>query len=297
MKALVFGKTGQLARCLADTQPEGLEAVYIDRQSADFPQAPDFAVLLKQHQPQAVINAIAYTAVDQAETDQQNAFAVNAVAVAVLSQACRQAGTTLLHISTDYVFAGDLPQDQAYREDQPTGPQGVYGASKLAGEQAIIADNQQGGRGFIFRTAWVYSPYGKNFLKTMLRLAETRDELGIVADQHGTPTSAHDIARALWQALSSLDQATPGLYHLIAQASTSWHGFAAEIFAQAAPLGWKAPQKLKVILSDAFPTPAKRPSNSRLDTTKLEQAFDIRLLQWQDAIGPVLAQLKQGEVA
>ena len=294
---LVFGQSGQLARCLADSQPQAYQAAYLSRAQADFSAAPDFAALIAAQGAQLVINATAYTAVDQAESDVQTARQVNAGAVKALADACQQAGIPLLHVSTDYVFDGEREASLEYDEADATDPAGVYGATKQEGEQAITASNAQGGQGYIFRTAWVYSAYGKNFLKTMLRLAEDRDALRVVADQIGTPTSAHDIATTLWavaeQVLNSAKKPEPGIYHLVAQGHTSWHGFASEIFAKAKAKGWKTPSVVEAIPSSAFPTPAKRPSNSRLNTGKLATAFDLSLPQWQDSIALVLERLQQ----
>lgn len=307
MKVLVFGQSGQVARCLADSQPANIQADYLSRVQADFSTSVDFDTLISSYQAQAVINATAYTAVDKAEEEPDLANQVNGTAIGALAKAAQKAQVPLLHISTDYVFDGELASNQAYTEVMDTNPQGLYGASKLLGEQGVLAANQQTGtdptgQGYVFRTAWVYSAYGKNFLKTMLALAQKHKELRVVGDQWGTPTSAHDIATALWQALaritsSSLQnpQPSPGVYHLVAGGHTSWHGFAVEIFEQAAAKGWPCPEAIHSITTADFPTPAKRPSNSQLDTSLLAQSFDINLPQWNQSITQVLERL-QGDV-
>lgn len=297
MRVLVFGQSGQVARCLAECQPSQFQGTFLSRQEADFSTEVDFDALIRKHQAQAIINATAYTAVDKAEEEVELANQVNGASVKALAKAAMQAQIPLLHISTDYVFDGQLAQDQAYTEAMPPNPQGQYGASKLLGEQGILATNGEGGQGYVFRTAWVYSAFGKNFLKTMLRLAQSHKELRVVGDQWGTPTSAHDIAAGLWQALARImsDQPpSPGLYHLVAGGHTSWHGFAVEIFDQAKLKGMQSPEAIHAITSADFPTPAKRPTNSRLNTRLFAQTFDISLPQWDQSIQPVLERL-QGE--
>jgi len=251
---------------------------------ADFDQPASLAALLDRVQPTVVVNAAAYTAVDRAESDRDAAFRANAEAPGVLAQWCAQAGVPLVHYSTDYVFDGQ--GTRPYREDDSTAPLGVYGASKLAGEQAIRA---AGGRHLIFRTAWVYASHSANFLRTMLRVGAERDVLRVVADQVGTPTPAALIADVTAQSLQH-DGALSGTWHLTAKGETSWHGFAEAIFAEAVATGVlpRAP-KVEAITTAEYPTPAKRPAYSHLDVAKLEQDFGVVLPSWQDGLKRVIA--------
>jgi len=251
---------------------------------ADFDQPASLAALLDRVQPTVVVNAAAYTAVDRAESDRDAAFRANAEAPGVLAQWCAQAGVPLVHYSTDYVFDGQ--GTRPYREDDATAPLGVYGASKLAGEQAIRA---AGGRHLIFRTAWVYASHSANFLRTMLRVGAERDVLRVVADQVGTPTPAALIADVTAQALQH-NGALSGTWHLTAKGETSWHGFAEAIFAEAVATGVlpRAP-KVEAITTAEYPTPAKRPAYSHLDVAKLEQDFGVVLPSWQDGLKRVIA--------
>ncbi|MEN4938949.1 dTDP-4-dehydrorhamnose reductase [Stenotrophomonas sp. TWI1151] len=251
---------------------------------ADFDQPASLTALLDRVRPALVVNAAAYTAVDRAEDDREAAFRANAEAPGVLAHWCAQAGVPLVHYSTDYVFDGQ--GTRPYREDDATAPLGVYGASKLAGEQAIRA---AGGRHLIFRTAWVYASHSANFLRTMLRVGAERDVLRVVADQIGTPTPAALIADVTAQALQH-DGALSGTWHLTAKGETSWHGFAEAIFADAVATGVlpRAPN-VEAITTAEYPTPAKRPAYSHLDVAKLEQDFGVVLPRWQDGLKRVIA--------
>jgi len=251
---------------------------------ADFDQPGSLAALLDRVQPTVVVNAAAYTAVDRAEDDRDAAFRANAEAPGVLARWCAQAGVPLVHYSTDYVFDGQ--GTRPYREDDATAPLGVYGASKLAGEDAIRA---AGGRHLIFRTAWVYASHSANFLRTMLRVGAERDVLRVVADQVGTPTPAALIADVTAQALQH-GGGLSGTWHLTAKGETSWHGFAEAIFAEAVAAGVlpRAP-KVEAITTAEYPTPAKRPAYSHLDVAKLEQDFGVVLPRWQDGLKRVIA--------
>ena len=236
----------------------------------------------------AVINSGAYTAVDKAETDPVTAWKVNALGPAALAHATAVAGVPLLHVSTDYVFDGAKPGP--YVEDDAVGPLGVYGASKEAGEQAVRTGNP---RHIVLRTAWVVSPHGGNFVKTMLRLAETRDELRVVDDQHGCPTSAADIAKTLITVARRLidDPAAPvGTYHFVNSGEATWCGFAREIFARAEAHGRKAP-RVEAITTADYPTPARRPANSRLDTARLARDFGVTPRPWRTAAAEVVDSL------
>ena len=233
-----------------------------------------------------MVNAAAHTAVDRAESERDLAFRINAEAPATLAAACARHDAVLVHYSTDYVFAGD--GTQPYREDDPTAPPGIYGASKLAGEQAIRAS---GCRHLVFRTAWVYAAHGHNFLRTMLRVGAERDELRVVADQVGTPTSAAMIADTTARVLRQ-GTGRSGLWHLTAAGQTSWHGFAEAIFAGAVARGLlpRAPKVAPITTAD-YPTPAARPAYSVLDTSALQREFGMDLPDWQTGLARVLDEL------
>jgi dTDP-4-dehydrorhamnose reductase len=297
VKILLLGANGQvgheLRRSLAPlgtivaTTRSGELADGTRCEAADFDDPKSLAGLVERLAPAWVVNAAAYTAVDRAEDEKEAAFRVNAEAPAVLADTCARREVPFVHFSTDYVFDGRATRP--YREEDPTAPLGVYGASKLAGEQAIRA---AGGRHMILRTAWVYGAYGKNFLRTMLRLAAERDELRVVGDQVGTPTPAHLIADITAVAISRSPPLS-GTFHLTANGQTSWHGFAEAIIAGAAGRGLlqRAPQ-VKAIGGADFPTRAERPSYSCLDTGKLRAALGTPLCDWKDGLGQVLKALK-----
>jgi dTDP-4-dehydrorhamnose reductase len=240
-----------------------------------------------------VINAAAYTAVDRAESEAQAAIAVNRDGAAHIAQACARTGVPLIHLSTDYVFDGRAI-GHAYREDDPIAPVSVYGASKAEGEQAV---RDATARHAIVRTAWVYSPHGQNFVRTMLRLGQERPELGIVADQHGCPTAAADIADALVtmavRMVRSDDAGAADLYgtfHFSGTGPTTWYGFAQEIFRQAAHHGRPVP-KLRPIATTDYPTPAARPANSVLDCQHLRTVYGIAAPPWQESLATCVARL------
>ena len=239
-------------------------------------------------QPDVVINASAYTAVDTAETEQSLADQVNHLAVGNLAKSCEISGSFLIHVSTDYVFDGNAAEP--YTEDDQTNPQTVYGASKLAGE---IALQRSGGRFVIIRTAWVFSEYGKNFFKTMLRLGSERESLSIVGDQIGCPTYAQDIGRLIVELLPKIEghNIESGVYHYCGDTPCSWYQFAKEIFSQAKQLGYPVPEKILSIATEDYPTPAKRPPYSVLNCTKIQGVSDIRSSNWRLAIGDALAVL------
>lgn len=255
-------------------------------ETADFNAPEALAALLDRVRPDWVVNAAAYTAVDRAEEDRDAAWRANAEAPGVIARWCAAAGVPLVHYSTDYVFDGQ--GKRPYREDDATAPLGVYGASKLAGEEAIRA---AGGSHLIFRTAWVYASHSANFLRTMLRVGAERDVLRVVADQVGTPTPAALIADITAQVLQHPGTLS-GTWHLTATGETSWHGFAEAIFAAAVAQGVleRAP-KVEPITTAEYPTPAKRPAYSHLDVSKLESDFDIRLPSWQEGLQRVIAEL------
>ena len=288
---LVFGRNGQVARELAAVAGDRA-LVFAGRETLDLANAETAAgaidALLAEASPSAVINAAAYTTVDRAEREAQTAFAVNRDAPATMARSCAARSLPLVHFSTDYVFDGTL--DRPYVEADPTGPTSVYGASKLAGEQAVTA---AGGSAIILRTAWVYSAHGTNFVKTMLRLAADRDEVSVVVDQVGRPTWARDVARAALLAVDGLrrDPALAGLYHLSGPDDASWADLAAETFALSARRGGPTAQ-VRPITSDEYPTPARRPANSRLDCGKIQTALAWRGRPWRESLAACMNEME-----
>ena len=297
MRILLTGANGQLGHELRSslaplgevtcaTRDGRLAADGSTCEIANLDRPSELAGLLERLAPDVVVNAAAYTAVDRAEKEPEAAFRINAEAVGVLAAACAARDTLLVHYSTDYVFPGDDPRPR--REDDPTGPVNVYGASKLAGEEAIRAS---GCRHLIFRISWVYAAHGHNFLRTMLRLARERSELRVVDDQIGAPTPAHWIASAAAAAIAQRGDRS-GTWHLAASGETTWHGFAEAIlnYANGAGLIGQGPALIPVSTSD-YPTQARRPMYSRLDTTRLERDFDITLPDWRQGVADVIRQL------
>lgn len=286
MRLLVFGRHGQVARELARAAPG---ALCLGRAEADLARPGSAAAAVAAHAPEAVINAAAFTAVDAAESEEAAAMALNATAPGEMARACAARGIPLLHLSTDYVFDGS--GHRPWRPDDPVAPLNAYGRSKLAGEQAVRA---AGGTSLILRTAWVFSAHGANFVKTMLRLSETRGHLRVVADQWGGPTPAAAIARALLSMAEALraDPARAGAFHFAGAPVTSWAGFARETLSRAG-------RKITVeeIATADWPTPARRPLNSRLDCTATEAAFGIRQPDWRAGLDAVLAELAAGQGA
>ena len=280
MTILVFGKTGQVAQELARLAPD---ARFLGRDEADLTDPAACAALIREMRPDAVINAAAYTAVDKAESDAGTARLVNAEAPAAMAAACAELGVPFVHISTDYVFDGTGDEPRA--EDAATGPLGVYGATKLDGERAIAA---AGGRWAVLRTSWVFSAHGNNFVKTMRRLGAERDRLTIVADQIGGPTPAADIAAAVLRMATAMqgDPAKGGLYHFAGAPDVSWADFAREIFAQSG----LAPE-VEDIPTSAYPTPARRPANSRLDCAAITRDFGIARPDWREGLAAVIKEL------
>jgi dTDP-4-dehydrorhamnose reductase len=297
MKVLLLGKNGQvgweLQRSLA---PLG-ELLALERHSADFcgdlSQPERLAQTVRDYRPDVIVNAAAHTAVDKAESEPEQARLFNATAPAALAQAAAEVGAWLVHYSTDYVFSG--LGTAPWQEDSATGPLSVYGQTKLEGEHAIVAACA---KHLIFRTSWVYAARGGNFAKTMLRLARERERLTVVHDQHGAPTGADLIAdvtaHAIRQAVASSAPSLAGIYHLVAAGETSWHGYASHVITKARQC--QGGQDLKVteitpVPSTAFPTPALRPLNSRLNTDKLQQAFGLVLPPWQQGVDRMLAEI------
>ena len=292
MKILLFGKNGQvgweLQRSLA---PLGeLIAVDFDNRDlcGDFMSLDGIVATVRAIGPDVIVNAAAHTAVDKAESEPDRVRTINALAPATLAREARELGAWLVHYSTDYVFDGS--GSAAWKETDTPAPLSVYGSSKLEGEQRIQAAS---GKHLIFRTSWVYAARGGNFAKTMLRLAKERERLTVIDDQFGAPTGAELLADVSALALRSAMAAPSlaGLYHLAAAGQTSWHGYARYVLAQAQQAGvaLKAgPDAVEAVPTTAFPTPAKRPHNSRLDTRKLQAAFDLTLPAWQDGVARML---------
>jgi len=289
MKILVLGCKGQLGRCLNDQLTNtDHEVIYTSREQIDI---GDFEVTKNQIleiSPDLIINATAYTAVDKAEEDQKTANLINHLAVKNIADICNQLECWLIHVSTDYVFDGN--SKVPYKEDSQTNPQSAYGETKLNGELAIQA---AGCKHIILRTAWVFSEYGNNFLKTMLRLGAERDELSIVGDQIGCPTYAQDIARTIVAIISKLNsQKDNGIYHYCGDKPCSWCDFANAIFEQAMTNNLKIPSIVNSIETSAYPTPAKRPAFSVLNCSKIENDFGVYASNWHDGIGQVISKLK-----
>ena len=287
LKILITGQHGQVSQALQQRLPPLGELIVLGREQLDLTNVDRIRQQVRAHRPDLIINAAAHTAVDQAESEPEVAFAINAIAPGILAEEAKALGAPLIHYSTDYVFDGSKPAP--YTEADTPSPLGVYGQSKLAGEQAIAA---VGGEHLILRTSWVYSNHGKNFLLTMQRLLQEKPQMRIVADQIGAPTWAGTIAdstRALiehWQAGAA---GAWGVYHLTAQGETSWFGFAEAIGEHLRTTG-KACSELEPIPSSAYPTPAKRPLNSRLDCSRLQQQWHVSQPHWQDALRECLAQ-------
>ena len=278
---LVFGGNGQLGRELVNAAAERhMTLQALPRTEADIADAAAVAAAFKRWKPDLVVNAAAYTNVDGAESHDAEARRGNELGPAVLAAACAAADTPLVHISTDYVFDGS--KDGAYRESDPVHPISAYGRSKAAGEDAV---RRALDRHVILRTAWLYSQFGRNFLKTILQLAQTRDELRIVADQHGNPTSARELAEAILHIAPRViaEPRLSGTYHFTADGATTWHGFADCIVAAAAPITGRKPQVTPIATAD-YPTPAKRPANSRLDCSLFVQTFGLTPRPWRDAV-------------
>lgn len=286
MKILITGRHGQVSQALQQ-QLQGLgELIVLGREQLDLADAEHIRQQVRVHRPDLIINAAAHTAVDQAESEADLAFAINATAPGILAEEAKALGSQLIHYSTDYVFDGSKPGP--YTEADTPNPLGVYGQSKLAGEQAIAA---VGGQYLILRTSWVYSNHGKNFLLTMQRLLQEKPHLRIVADQIGAPTWAGTIAastRALIERGQGGKAGEWGIYHLTAEGETSWFGFAQAIGEHLRASG-RACAELEAIPSSAYPTPARRPLNSRLDCSHLRQQWHVSQPLWQDALRECLA--------
>ncbi len=288
---LVTGISGQVATALAEGA-DGLPIVRLGRPGFNFDRPDSILPALREAAPSLVVNAAAYTAVDRAETDAAAARRANRDGPAALAMYCAGAAIPLIHISTDYVFDG--LKGAPYAETDPTNPIGVYGASKLDGEQAVLEACPQA---IILRTSWVYAATGRNFVLTMLNLRSRTDRLRVVADQIGCPTAAPDLAGIILQIVTRLrakgwDDRYGGLFHAAGAGWTSWHGLAAAVFAEASRHGMTPPVVEKIATSD-WPTPVRRPPDSRLDCTRLGEVFGLRLPPWRDSLSRVIDQVFQ----
>jgi dTDP-4-dehydrorhamnose reductase len=283
---LVAGKTGQVARAIAELARErGIALVTAGRPELDIENADSIGRMVTAVAPRAIVNAAAYTAVDNAETEPDKAYSINCDGAARLAAAAARRNIPFIHISTDYVFDGN--KTAPYLEDDPPSPLNVYGRSKLQGELVVrdaFAD------AIIIRTSWIFSPVAPNFVRTMLRLAETRDTVGVVGDQLGSPTAAEDLAAVALTILREGSQtlsSRAGLYHFTCAGATTWHGFAEAIYAGWARRGHHVPH-LKPITTAEYPTPARRPANSRLDCGKIQRTFGIQRRPWQKSLDSCL---------
>lgn len=292
MRIVVTGREGQVVQSLlekAAARPD-LQVVALGRPELDLTKPETVHAAIAAAKPDLVVSAAAYTAVDQAEDEPELAFAVNAAGAGAVAGAARACGAPVIHLSTDYVFSGN--SNQPYVETDPTGPKSVYGRSKLEGERRVAEENPAH---IILRTAWVYSPFGRNFVKTMLRLAETRDTVSVVADQWGNPTSALDIADAVFRVADHLTGATEfadyGVYHLAGSGDTNWSGFARAIFAESVKVGGPTADVVDIATSD-YPTKVARPANSRLSAAKFSRIFGFSPPHWTMSLKLVTLRLQ-----
>jgi dTDP-4-dehydrorhamnose reductase len=289
MRVLVTGRNGQIATSLLEraSRQASVEVVALGRPELDLEHPASVEAAILNARPDAVVNAAAYTAVDKAEAEPAKALAANRDGAAAAARAAATLGVPFIQLSTDYVYPGDKPEP--YVEGDSTGPTSIYGRSKLDGEQAVTAAHPGA---LILRTAWVYSPFGANFVKTMLRLGKERGTVRVVDDQHGNPTSAIDIADAILQIAPRLAGAGEqgGVYHLCASGSTTWCGFARVIFAESGKRGGPVPRVEAIATSD-YPTPARRPANSRLSMAAFASRFGFELRPWPDATAETVARL------
>lgn len=292
MRLVVTGRDGQVAQSLAERAKGDVEVVPVGRPELDLALPETIAPALAAARPDIVISAAAYTAVDRAEDEPDLAFAINAQGAGRVAEAAARIGVPVIHLSTDYVFDGEA--EAPYGEDHRPDPRSVYGASKLAGEKAVADANPHH---LILRTAWVYSPFGANFVKTMLRLAADRDEIAVVADQWGNPTSALDIADGILLAASALRRpegfSAYGVYHLAGTGAVNWSGFARHVLETSARMG--GPQaRVREISAAEYPTKARRPANSCLSTEKFAMAFGWRAPEWRPSTREVVCRLLTG---
>jgi dTDP-4-dehydrorhamnose reductase len=290
MRVAVVGTQGQVARSLAERgAARGIEVVNVGRPALDLLNIDSVEATLTGVAPSLVVNAAAYTAVDQAESDEETAEQINGRAAGRIAEVAQRLGVPVIHLSTDYVFDGTL--DRPYRETDPVAPVSAYGRSKLVGEQLVAAAHPDH---VILRTAWVYSPFGKNFVKTMLALGATRSEIAVVADQRGCPTSALDIADAVLEIggrlVASASPSQRGTFHLVGTGEATWAEFAQTALDHAVEFG-RSPVRVRGITTQEYPTPARRPMNSRLDTGKLSRTFGVKLPDWRESVRACVGRL------
>lgn len=293
LRIFVAGKSGQVAQSLLSAAADDVTLELFGRPDFDITDRQSIAAAVEAFSPDIVINAAAFTAVDQAEDEREAAFAANAEGPRFLAEVTAERSIPIIHLSTDYVFDGSA--STPYRVDDQTSPLGVYGESKYAGEVAVASSNP---KHIIARTAWVYGSFGKNFLKTMLRVAGSNDTLRVVHDQRGAPTSSHAIAEALLAVANKVaaegDDAPFGLYHLVAEGEASWADFAASIFEASAMHGGPV-ASVEAITTAEYPTKAQRPQYSVLDTSRLQEAFGLQLSDWREPVSAIVEQvLKEG---
>lgn len=295
MRLLIAGWQGQVARALVETAPgcPDVTACAVGRAALDICEARSIERALSSISPTVVINSAAYTAVDEAETEVERAFALNRDGARLLAEAAARRNIPIIHISSDYVFDGSKPTP--YVEDDPPSPVTVFGRSKLEGEEAVRAANP---KHIILRTSWIFSPGGRNFVKTMLTQAAERPRLRVVNDQRGNPTYAPhlvDVILELARRTSNGEASVEwGIFHAANTGSTTWHGFAEEVFRRSAALGGPVAEVEPIVSSD-YPTPAQRPANSQLDCSKLDRAYGLRLPPWQDAVGECVERILQAQ--
>lgn len=291
MRIVVTGREGQVASSLLERAAKhDVDVVAVGRPELDLSTPPSILPALRRAMPDIVVNAAAYTAVDQAESETATADAVNGTGAGAVAKAAAELGIPIVHLSTDYVFDGRL--GRPYRETDPVGPTSVYGRSKLAGEQAVAEASPDH---VIVRTAWVYSPFGKNFVRTMLRLARDRDEIAVVGDQRGSPTNALDLADGIVAICRELIRrpgrpTLRGVFHLVGQGEGTWAEFAAACFEISAAYGGPH-SRVRPISTADYPTPATRPENSRLDSSKAAEVYGVRLPPWRGSLHEVVRRL------
>ncbi len=292
MRVLLLGKDGQLGRALQIAlraeriqKQDGFEVTALGRAELDFAEPAEVRAAVERYRPELVVNAAAYTAVDRAESEPELAMRVNAESVGALGEAAKAAGARVIHYSTDYVFDGE--KQGAYVETDAANPLNVYGRSKLEGERALMGS---GVEAVILRTSWVYAARGRNFVQTMLRVGAERDEVRVVEDQVGAPTSAEELARATVQVMERWEEGKGGVYHATAGGAVSWAGLAREIFVRAG-MGVRVVE----IKSAEWETAARRPLNSRLDCGKLEREFGVRMEPWERGLKKVMGEMGAGK--
>jgi len=287
MKVLITGKNGQVGNCLVSqlSNMDEIKFLALSREELDITNAEQVSKIVNEYKPSVIVNAAAYTAVDRAESEVELANAINNLGPKNLAKAASQVSAAIIHISTDYVFSGN--KDGLYTEADEVNPQGVYGQTKRAGEQSVA---QECDAHIILRTAWVFSEFGNNFVKTMLRLAQTRNTLGVVGDQFGGPTYAGDIAKTIVNIAQQLQQGSTkfGIYNYSGYPYVSWQEFAKEIFAKAlSHQVIETPIMINEISTSGYPTPAKRPANSKLDCSKVTTAFSVQPSDWKFALNKI----------